>query len=303
MPVLCAVLIAAMAAACFTITFKYVVYRRQVSKLGRLLAFMNEHRTQLQPDVDINARELNDLIVQIRKMSDRLKETEISHMRQDEALRETIANLSHDIRTPLTSLDGYFQLLCTPDITQEKKEYYTGIIKSRIASLTDMLDELFTYARLQDPNYEIETGELDITPVTAETVISFYDEIKKTGTEPVIDIPEEPVVIKADRGAYVRIVQNIVRNALIHGKSLDVRLTAENGKAVFTCSDEILNSEESVDISRVFDRFYKADHARSSKGSGLGLSISRELTEKMGGHIEAECENGVFTIRVEFACV
>ncbi len=300
MPVWCVVLTVVMTVLCIAISIRHIIYRRQVMKLGRLLAFMNENKTQLQPDVDINARELNELIAQIRRMNDRLKENELSHMRQDEALRETIANLSHDIRTPLTSLDGYFQLLCAPEITQEKKDYYTGIIKSRIASLTEMLDELFTYARLQDPNYEIETGVIDITPVTAETVISFYDEIRKTGNEPVIEIPEEPLTIKADRGAYVRIVQNIVRNALVHGKSLSVKLAREGSKVVFTCSDEILSSEENVDISRVFDRFYKADHARSSKGSGLGLSISKELTEKMGGRIEAACEDRVFTIRVAF---
>ncbi len=300
MPVLWMVLTVVMTVLCIVISVKYIIYRRQVTELGRLLAFMNENKTQLQPDVDINACEL---ISQIRRMNDRLKENELSHLRQDEALRETIANLSHDIRTPLTSLDGYFQLLCSPDITQEKKDYYTGVIKSRIASLTDMLDELFTYARLQDPNYEIETGTLDITPITAETVISFYDDIKKTGTEPVIEIPEEPLMIKADRGAYIRIVQNIVKNALVHGKSLNLKLANEGGKVIFTCSDEMLSSEENVDISRVFDRFYKADHARGSKGSGLGLSISKELTEKMGGRIEAECKDRMFTIRVMFDCV
>ena len=303
MPIWCVGLIFLLIVLCIAILLRYIIYRRQVEKLCRLVAFMNDNRTQMQPDVDINARELNELVAQIRRMNDRLKENELSHMRQDEALRETIANLSHDIRTPLTSLDGYFQLLLAPEISQDKKEYYTGIIKSRIASLTEMLDELFTYARLQDPNYEIETDVLDITPVTAETVISFYDEIRKNGTEPVIELPEEPLMIKADRGAYVRIVQNIVRNALVHGKSLNVKLADEGGKAVFTCSDEILSSEESVDISRVFDRFYKADHARGSKGSGLGLSISKELTEKMGGRIEAECADRLFIIRVIFDCV
>ncbi len=300
MPGWCVVLTVILSVLCVAVTVRYIIYRRQVDKLCRMVEFMNENRTMLSPGTDISEAELNRLAERIREMHDALLANEAAHMHKDEALRETIANLSHDIRTPLTSLDGYFQLLCSEDVTQEKKEYYTGIIRSRIASLKDMLDELFTYARLRDPGYEIETEVLDISPVTAETVLSFYDEITATLSEPVIDITEEALNVEADRASYVRIVQNIVRNALVHGKSLSVKLEAEDGYAVFTCSDEALSSEKDINPSRVFDRFYKADHARSAKGSGLGLSISKELTERMGGSIEAEYEEGIFTIRVRF---
>ncbi len=300
MPGWCIFLIVILVVICILLSLQHVIYRRQVGKLCRQLEFINGNETRMQPSVDIGAHELNELTSRIREMNNRLRETRLKHMRQDEALRETIANLSHDIRTPLTSLDGYFQLLCAPDIPQEKKEYYAGIIKSRISSLNDMLDELFTYARLQDPNYELETSAMDITSVTAETVISFYDEIHKSGKEPVISIPEEPLVVNADRGSYVRVVQNIIKNALVHGKDLDVRLWSEEGRVVFSCSDEILEEEKAIDAERVFDRFYKSNHARGSKGSGLGLAISKELTERMGGKISAECSDNVFTIRVEF---
>ena len=86
----------------------------------------------------------------------------------------------------------------------------------------------------------------------------------------------------------------------MHGKNLAVKLCEDNGEAVFACGDELLNTDEHIYITRVFERFYKADKARSGKGSGLGLAISKELTEKMGGRIEAVCEAGVFTIIVAF---
>ena len=87
---------------------------------------------------------------------------------------------------------------------------------------------------------------------------------------------------------------------MIHGKNLSVRLAVDAGQAVLECSDELVNKDEPVDASRVFERFYKADKARGTKGSGLGLAISKELTEKMGGRIGAECEDGIFTIRLSF---
>ena len=276
------------------------IYRRQVQQLCRQLKFINENETQQRPYTDINTREFRELAEEIAKLTDKVRETEVKHMRQDEALRETIANISHDIRTPLTSLDGYFQLLTSEELPQEKKAQYAEIIRSRITSLNDMLDELFTYAKLQDPNYELELSPMDMTAVTADIVLSFYDEIQKSGNEPVIGLPEEPVMISAEKGSYTRIVQNLVRNALIHGKNLSVRLTEADGKAVLECSDELVNKDEPVDASRVFERFYKADKARGTKGSGLGLAISKELTEKMGGRIGAECENGIFSIKLSF---
>ncbi|MBO4505339.1 MAG: HAMP domain-containing histidine kinase [Lachnospiraceae bacterium] len=291
------IVLAIVSAALFTANR---IYRRQVQQLCRQLKFINENETQQRPTVDINTREFKELADEIAALTDRVREIEVKHMRQDEALRETIANISHDIRTPLTSLDGYFQLLTSEELPQEKKAQYAEIIRSRITSLNDMLDELFTYAKLQDPNYELELSPMDMTAATADIVLSFYDEIRRSGNEPKIELPEEPVMISAEKSSFTRIVQNLVRNALIHGKNLSVRLTVDAGQAVLECSDELVNKDEPVDASRVFERFYKADKARGTKGSGLGLAISKELTEKMGGKIEAECEDGVFTIRLRF---
>ena len=291
------IVLAIVSAALFTANR---IYRRQVQQLCRQLKFINENETQQRPTVDINTQEFRELAEEIARLTDKVREIEVKHMRQDEALRETIANISHDIRTPLTSLDGYFQLLTSEELPQEKKAQYAEIIRSRITSLNDMLDELFTYAKLQDPNYELELSPMDMTAATADIVLSFYDEIRKSGNEPKIELPEEPVMISAEKSSYTRIVQNLVRNALIHGKNLSVRMAVDAGQAVLECSDELVNKDEPVDASRVFERFYKADKARGTKGSGLGLAISKELTEKMGGKIEAECEDGVFTIRLRF---
>jgi len=286
--------------AALAVLIRHIIYRRQVERLCRRVEFINNNKTMQKLSVDLRSRELIELADRINQLNDRVRETEVAHMRQDEALRETIANLSHDIRTPLTSLDGYFQLLSAEDITPEKREYYTGIIKSRITSLNDMLDELFTYAKLQDPNYAIELAPMDIVAISADTVISFYDDIKKSGSEPKVEFPEESIMVNGNKNAYTRVVQNIVKNALVHGKNLSIVMHEENGKVIFSCEDELMDGTEEVDISRVFDRFYKADKARGTKGSGLGLAISKELTEKMGGQISASCENGIFAIKLAF---
>ena len=279
----------------------HIIYRRQVEGLSRQTAFLNEKKTELKINTDLNAKELKSLAAEIRRLNDSFNETKISLIKQDAALRETITNLSHDIRTPLTSLDGYFQLLASEKIDQDKKEHYLGIIRNRIESLNSMLDELFTYAKLQDINYSIELSELDITAVTADILMSFYDDIAGRGEEPVVSLPEEPVIINGNKEAYTRVVQNIIKNALVHGKNLSVSLRREGSDVIFECSDELLNPDTVIDTSRIFDRFYKADKARTNaKGSGLGLAITKELVERMGGKISAECRDGRFSIRVLF---
>ena len=279
----------------------HIIYRRQVERLGRQIAFLNENRSEMKLTTDIRTAELKELADQIQILNDSLKSTQKTYAKQDAALRETITNLSHDIRTPLTSLDGYFQLLASQDLTPEKKEYYLKIIRNRIESLNDMLNELFTYAKLQDANYEIELSELDVTALTADIIVSFYDVIAEKGEEPEIHLPEEPVVIMGNREAYSRIVQNIIKNALVHGKKLSVKLEKGVSGVIFECSDELLNPDMDIDTSKIFERFYKADKARTNaKGSGLGLAITKELVERMGGKIYAECAGDVFSIKVVF---
>ena len=278
----------------------HIIYRRQVERLCRQVEFVNKNKTEMRITTDIGTHELKELANQIGILNNRLKETEKTYLRQDAALRETITNLSHDIRTPLTSLDGYFQLLASENLTAEKREYYLGIIKNRIESLNAMLDELFTYAKLQDTGFELELTELDVTALTADILMSFYDDITERGEEPVVDMPEEPVHVMGNKEAYTRVVQNIIKNALVHGKNLKVSLKREGNEAVFECSDELSNPDTVIDTTKIFDRFYKADKARTNaKGSGLGLAITKELVERMGGRISAECENGIFTIRVK----
>lgn len=284
--------------ALLAVTAYHMLYRRQVERLGRQLAFINENRTAMLPSTDLTKKELVLIAEEMAKLKKKLDNAERHFKTEDESLRETIANISHDIRTPLTSLDGYFQLLSEQELTQEKRRQYVRIIKERIAGLNDMLDELFTYAKLQDRNYEIELSEVNISALTEDILMSFYEELSQTGSTPEINLPGEDINVSGNREAIRRIEQNIIKNAIMHGKRLQLAIVREKHEAVFICSDELTADIMNVDTSRVFDRFYKADASRNTKGSGLGLAISKELTERMGGHILAECNNRIFTIKV-----
>lgn len=151
--------IIATAVAVITI-FIFFAYRRQVQKTCRQLAFLKNHQTNLRLTSDLPFHELNELVDGINDILDLSREIKKTAQQSEDSLKETITNLSHDIRTPLTSMDGYFQLL-TQSQSEEERQHYIAVIQSRIVSLKDMLEELFTYTKLQNETYELEIEPLD----------------------------------------------------------------------------------------------------------------------------------------------
>ncbi len=276
-----------------------LVYRRQVKSTCRQLAFLKKHKTNLRLSTALPFPELNELSDGINEILDRSREIERAVRTGDEQLKETITSFSHDIRTPLTSMDGYFQLLAQCE-SEEERRRYIAIIQGRIASLNEMLEELFTYAKLQNESYELSLEQVDLSKCVTDTLFSFYEELNRRGITPDIVLCEDRIWIQANGEAVRRVLQNILKNALEHGHSrIQVRLDSAENRAVFTCSNDVKNPGE-IGIDRVFTRFYKADSARTRTSTGLGLSIAKGLTERMGGTITAALQDGLFTIKVAF---
>ena len=220
---------------------------------------------------------------------------------QEQMIADIYTNLSHDIRTPLTSLDGYFQLLEEAKEESDRKRYI-GIIQERIGSLKEMLEELFTYTKLQNGTYELKLERQNMSQILKETVFSYYDNWMEQGIRPQFEITEEPVWIQGNRQALRRTMQNIIKNGLDHGnKEINIQLTKNGNEAELVFRNKVTDPGE-IDIKRVFERFYKADRARSKNSTGLGLSISRGFVWKMNGEITAEIEGNWFCIKIRFAC-
>ena len=276
-----------------------IVYRRQVKMTCRQLAFLKEHQTNLRLTSDLSLKELNGLVDGINDILDLSREIRKSAQQSEDSLKETITNLSHDIRTPLTSMDGYFQLLVQSD-SEEERQHYIAVIQNRITSLKDMLEELFTYTKLQNESYELAVESLDFGKCVFDTVFSFYDEFQKKDIEPKIDFCEGHLFIAGNHEAIRRALQNIIKNALEHGqKKIVFELQQNNDQVIFRCLNDVENPDE-IDMAQVFSRFYKADSARSNTSTGLGLSIAKGLIEKMGGTIQADLNANIFAIEIGF---
>lgn len=274
-----------------------LAYKRQIRNISRQMRFHKEHESNILVSQEIYSHEVTELIASINTILEYDREFRNQSFHKNKDLTEVITNLSHDIRTPLTSLDGYFQLLADSS-SEEERQHYESIIESRIHVLKDLLEELFTYAKLQNADYELDLEYLDLGKVVTDTVLSFYEDITAKGLEPDIDLPSG-IMVMANEAALTRVIQNIIKNCLVHGKKTLYIHLDNPGYARLNIVNDVEHPEEII-VENVFDRFYKADSSRSKISTGLGLSITKELVEKMYGTIEASKKEDLFRITVTF---
>lgn len=272
-------------------------YRSQIRKNCRQLEVMQKHSSNQRLTSEVPYKEVKELVRRINEICNHYQEDKIIIERNENNLKEAIANLSHDIRTPLTSLDGYVQLLVMTD-SAEEKEHYLQIIQNRISSLKELLEELFTYTKMQDQNYELTIVPMDGRQCICETVLAFYEDFEKRGLTPEVNFCEEDIPIVANEVALRRVIQNLVKNALVHGVSrIGLTLERTDGKLHFTCFND-KKADEIIDVDQIFERFYKGDKARTSTSTGLGLAIAKGLIERMHGTIAADVKDEMFVIDI-----
>ena len=274
-------------------------YQRQVKDICRQLAFLMKHDSNMLihrefglGGIGMLSDRLNDLLELRRKEKQYYQEKET-------LIADTYTNLSHDIRTPLTSLDGYFQLMEACENVEEQRRYL-NIIHERIHSLNEMLEELFMFTKLKNESYRLELTSCCINRILKETVFSYYDDWVRREIQPDIQITEEQLYIDGNKQGLSRIIQNVIKNGLDHGeKKIRIVLKREQNRAVLRISNQVIASEQ-IDIEHVFDRFYKADAARSKTSTGLGLSSAREFVRRMNGEIGAKIEENEFIVEMSF---
>lgn len=238
-------------------------------------------------------RVLNHIMEKSRRVKERL-------YKENRNYRESITSISHDIRTPLTSAKGYMQLFCAKNITEQKRCEYANIVGRRLDALAELLDQLFLYTRIEAGELPLTMEKLNAGNLFAETISLFYADFLEKGCEPAILIAQSPCQICADRQAFIRIVENLVKNALAHGtEGYELSLLPVDAYATIRISNHT-ESMEAADLDFIFDRFYTTDLSRSRKTTGLGLAIVKELTEQMGGKADAYLDGGIFSTEIRF---
>ena len=255
-------------------------------------AFADRLITDTNTLIDISSRDkymrnlANAVNVQLRKLR-----TERHRFQQgDTELKNAVTNISHDLRTPLTAICGYLDLL-EQEETSEAVDRYIEVIRNRAEILTQLTEELFRYSVILSSETNMVREPIAINGVLEESIAAFYTALNERNITPNIQIPENKVIRNLDRSALSRVFSNLLNNAMKYSDGdLDITLS-EEGEIIFTNTASGLNE---VQIGKLFDRFYTVEAAR--KSTGLGLGIARTLIEQMNGTISASYKNNRLSI-------
>ncbi len=241
---------------------------------------------------DKNVRHLaNTINRQLRKLR-----TERRRFQQgDLELKNAVTNISHDLRTPLTAICGYLELL-EQEEKPETVSRYIGIIKDRVDILAQLSEELFRYSAIISTKDNTIREQVIINTVLEESIAAFYMVLTERHIVPKIQITETKVVRMLDRSALSRVFSNLISNVIKYSDG-DLKIVlSENGEMAFS---NMASGLDEIQVGRLFDRFYTVETAR--KSTGLGLAISKTLVEQMNGTISAAYENGRLRICIFFS--
>ena len=231
-----------------------------------------------------------------QKLNEQLKELRKRRhyfMQGDAELKEAVTNISHDIRTPLTAICGYLELLEGEEMSK-KAIRYLEIIKSRTEILENLTEELFQYSMITTGEEDMEREEVVINSVLEESIAAFYTVLTEVNISPHIKITEKRIVRKLSPSALSRIFSNLINNAVKYSDGDEIILS-EKGEIVFSNTASGLNY---MQVSKLFERFYTVEDMQ--KSTGLGLSIVKKLVEQMDGSIMAEYNDEKLIISVYF---
>lgn len=275
-------------------------YKRQTEHLLSQMELLEQEDTNYRLSSYCRVGKTEVLIEEFNRLLE-LNRSRVAMLRKgNRSYRESIISISHDIRTPLTSAKGYLQMILNGGQTEEKQRAYLENIEQRIDDVTDMLSQLFEYARIEADEIEFQVEKINIGNLFADVLSMFYEEFVSRDCEPSIDIEQTPCYVYADRHSIRRVMENLIRNALVHGTGEYRFILVQKGNDIEIAVSNRTDSIEEKDMECIFDRFYTTDRSRTRKTTGLGLAIVKGFTEKMGGKAVAELNGGIFTVKIVF---
>lgn len=272
------------------LSVKIWLLRRSSKEIAEALSDCLKTDTNSVITVSSRDKQVRRLVTELNNELKLLREEHHRFVQGDMELKNAVTNISHDLRTPLTAICGYLDMLKSEDKSPEA-ERYIEIIGGRAESMKQLTEELFRYSVIMTSESEPKQEQVIVNDVLEESIAGYYSILSEKKISPEIDITYKKVIRILDRSALARVFSNLINNAVKYSDGdLSVRLS-DDGTTVFSNHASQLTS---VQVDKLFDRFYTVEAARNS--TGLGLSIARTLIEKMGGTISASLENGVLSI-------
>lgn len=271
-------------------------YKREFRRINKQITEnVDEYANIKTKSVD---KDIENLVESINLIFDSRQKIVAEKNKNEEKIRQSISNMSHDLRTPLTSIMGYLQMIKSEKSSEADKNEYMDIVEKRTKSLQQLISSFYDLSRMEGNEYNFNYKKVNLSSILCENIAVFYNDFRNNNIEPIIEIDENVKDIISDDGAINRIFSNLITNMIKHGESfVKITLKQENDMIIteFTNKATGLTAEN---VDKLFDRFYTVDNSRSDRNTGLGLYITKILVEKLGYNIIAQLDNEILKIKI-----
>lgn len=244
--------------------------------------------------ISTNNKMLNRLTTNLNSSLRKIRKLELSYKNGNKELQESITNISHDLRTPLTAIKGYIDLI-KKEKSKKKIVEYLKIIENKSEDLAILTEQLYDYSKSLDLKDKLKKEKVCINDILEDTILSYYALIKKKNLTPEINITTKRIYRKIDKNMAIRILENIISNTIKYTDE-DIKITLlDNGKIIIKNKSHVLDN---TTVNKMFNRYYTIESG--SNTSGIGLSIAKQLVNINGGKITAKYSQGYLIVELEF---
>ena len=273
---------------------KVIVMKNEIKNMGRELSRIIKTDTNNLITLNTKDKDLRKFVNLLNENLKELRNLELEYKNGNGELKTSITNISHDLRTPLTSIRGYLDLMDNKNLTKKQKEYLQ-IINNKVKDLTDLTEQLFDFSKVLDIQKEMKKDKIVINNVLEETLVSFYSLFKEYKIIPQVEICEDKVTRLLNETMLKRIFENIISNAIKYGERDFIVKMFQDGTIEFSNKTTAFDN---VNIEKIFARYYTVKS--SQKSTGIGLSIAKQLTALSGGKIKATYRDNILKISLKF---
>ena len=269
------------------------LFLQDIKKINQQIDYKNQTGSNFEVAIQSSLPAVKQLQNKINALYATIDQTKETSLHKEKEMQTMMSGISHDIRTPLTSMRGYLRLLEQTNNELEKQKYLQTI-DFRLESLQSILEDLFIHSKINDSDYQLTMEDIEIYPLVCKILASFYYDFEKKNVEPIITFSNEHLILHSNKELFTRMVQNIINNALKHGDNY-FEIKEIDGTLIFVNN---IKDQDNIDPKRLFDRFYKADLSRHNDSTGLGLSIVKNIVMLHNWKIEADLKENQLAIKI-----
>ncbi len=282
----------------FIAIFYLFLLKRSIRKFNKDLTKKLKQNSNIILTTDFTDKDLSDLVDNINATLIKYNNIKNEYENKNNNLQRMMTNISHDLRTPLTSALGYIDIVQKSNLTKKEKSKNLKIIEERLKRLSDLINSFFEFSKIISNNENIKLEKVNLVAILEKSISNHYEDFSKENRVINFKASKRKIFVNSNEMMLARVFDNLIRNSYKHSKSnLDITIDTSSNVQISFSNDLLYND---LDVDRIFDEFYTVDISRTKGNTGLGLAIVKEFIEQLNGTIKAEKKNHKLVFIITF---